>query len=53
MSDDEQAAQIISIARELYAEAADISDHAHIDQEQGGCWVAARVWVPNVYIEEY
>jgi len=50
-TDAEQVAKIIAQAREEYGENADITDDAEVTQEQSGCWVAARVWVENVYIE--
>lgn len=58
MTDAEQCAQIIAIAREIRDNGempmtdVDIYDDAEIEQQPDGCWVAARVWVPNVYITD-
>lgn len=56
MTDAEQVAAIIAIAQEEYADlgpdrGVDIPENAVVEQEQGGCWVQARVWMANVYIE--
>lgn len=58
MTDAEQVAQIIVDTRKEIAESGldrgdiKINDGATIDQQQGGCWVQAWVWVANVYIED-
>ena len=55
-TDAEQVTQVISIAREMRDSGEiqmtdiDIYDDAEVSQEPSGCWVTARVWVPNVYI---
>lgn len=55
-TDAEQVTQIIAIAREIRDNGempmtdVDIYDDAEVTQQPSGCWVAARVWVPNVYI---
>ena len=51
MTDAEQVARIIAVAREKYDETALIEDGADVRQEMGGCYVQAWVWVENVYIE--
>lgn len=55
-TDAEQVTQIIAIARkirdngEMPMTDVDIYGDAEVTQEPDGCWVMARVWVPNVYI---
>ena len=52
--DDDRAGEIAIIARQKYSENPDIDveeAEPRARQEQGGCWVAAWVWVENVYIE--
>lgn len=55
MTDVEQVRHIINLAQETYEDVGpdrgvDIPDTAEVQQEQGGCWVSARVWMANVYI---
>jgi hypothetical protein len=57
MTDAEQVAAVIATAQELYSDlgpdrGVDIPTNATVQQEQDGCWVEARVWLANVYIEE-
>ena len=53
----EGVARIIAIARETYEDVGDdrgidVPADAEVNQEIGGCWVQARVWMANVYIHE-
>lgn len=44
--------KIVAIAQEQHSETLEIKNDAEVRQEAGGCWVAAWVWIENVYIEE-
>jgi hypothetical protein len=41
---------IIAMAQEQATDDLAIDDSADVKQAQNGCWVAAWVWVPNVYV---
>lgn len=43
---------VIQAAREKFSTDVEIDDAATVEQQPGGCWVHARVWVENVYIED-